>query len=57
MSYGLVSKEDMRFNFGLADSSIPEVDSDLEAEITKYKTLRDVRYERITMGIDHNIGQ
>ena len=33
LSYGLISIEDLRFNFGIINSEIPEVDSDLEIEI------------------------
>lgn len=50
-SYGLISKEDLRFNFGYSD--LPEADSDLENEISKSKIHIDERTERIKLGIEH----
>ena len=49
MSYGLISVEDMRFNFGLANLEIPDADSDLESEIYKSRIHREERYERISV--------
>jgi len=37
LSYALISKEDLRFNFGLQNQEIPDADSDLEMEISKSK--------------------
>ena len=37
LSFALISKEDLRFNFGMQGLEIPDADSDLEAEIYKSK--------------------
>ena len=52
-NYGLISKEDLRPDFGGSDDML-ECDSDLENEIHKAKEERDERVERITNGIEHN---
>lgn len=53
-SYGLMSKEDLRTDFGGGtDQDIPEADSDLEEEIGKADIDRDERIERIKNGIEH----
>lgn len=54
-SYGLISQEDLRFNFGYSD--LPEADSDLESEIKKSKIRIDERTERIKLGIEHTVDQ
>jgi hypothetical protein len=51
MSYGLISMEDMRFNFGYANLEMPDADSDLENEISKSKIRREERYERISVNM------
>lgn len=53
LSYGLISLEDMRFNFGLINEGIPDADSDLENEISKSKIRREERYENIKLGVEH----
>lgn len=53
-SYGLLSKEDLRPDFGNGNDDMPECDSDLENEIKKGEEERDERIERITNGIEHN---
>lgn len=53
-SYGLISKEDLRPDFGNGNDDMPECDSDLENEIKKGDEERDERVERITNGIEHN---
>lgn len=50
-SYGLISKEDLRPDFG-GSQEIPEADSDLEEEINKALADRDERIERIKNGIE-----
>lgn len=52
-SYGLVSKEDLRIDFG-GNEELPEADSDLEDEVQKVNVDRDDRIERIKNGIEHN---
>lgn len=52
-SYGLISKEDLRPDFG-GSEDIPEADSDLEDEIGKSEIDRDERIERIKNGIEHS---
>ena len=52
-SYGLISKEDLRADFG-GSSEIPEADSDLEEELYKMNADRDDRIERIKNGIEHS---
>ena len=49
LSYGLISKEDLRFNFGHDNSEIPDADSDLEAEIMKSRISIDERSEKISV--------
>lgn len=53
ISYGLISKEDLRPDFG-GSEDIPEADSDLEDEIGKSEIDRDERIERIKNGIEHS---
>lgn len=53
-SYGLISKEDLRPDFGSGVDDMPECDSDLENEIKKAEEERDERAERIKNGIEHN---
>ena len=53
-TYGLISKEDLRPDFGLGGDDMPDCDSDLENEIKKGEEERDERVERITNGIEHN---
>ncbi|EAR94225.2 HELP domain protein (macronuclear) [Tetrahymena thermophila SB210] len=52
-SYGLISKEDLRHDFGGSDD-LPDADSDLEEEIGKANVDRDDRIERIKNGIEHS---
>ena len=52
-SYGLISKEDLRSDFG-GSSEVPEADSDLEEELDKMNADRDDRIERIKNGIEHS---
>lgn len=52
-SYGLISKEDLRSDFGGSDD-LPDADSDLEDEIGKSDVDRDERIERIKNGIEHS---
>ena len=51
-SYGLISKEDLRPDFGGSDD-MPDCDSDLENELRKAEEERDERAERIKNGIEH----
>ena len=52
-NYGLISKEDLRPDFGTGED-MPDADSDLENEIMKANQDRDERVERIKNGIEHN---
>ena len=49
-NYGLISKEDLRPDFGGSDD-MPECDSDLENEIHKAKEERDERVENCLIRI------
>jgi microtubule-associated protein-like 6 len=51
-SYGLISREDLRADFG-GSEDMPECDSDLEQETQKARFERDERIERIKNGIEH----
>lgn len=51
-SYGLISKEDLRIDYG-GSEEIPEPDSDLDEEVEKAVADRDDRIERIKNGIEH----
>lgn len=52
-AYGLISKEDIRPDFGGGVDEMPECDSDLENEMLKGEFDRDDRIERIKNGIEH----
>ncbi|KRX05725.1 WD40-repeat-containing domain [Pseudocohnilembus persalinus] len=52
-SYGLISKEDLRPDFGTGQDEMPDCDSDLENEVNKAEIERDERQERIKNGIEH----
>ncbi|EGR31702.1 hypothetical protein IMG5_103460 [Ichthyophthirius multifiliis] len=52
LSYGLISKEDLRPDYG-GNTDVPETDSDLENEQNKASIDRDERVEMIKEGIEH----
>ena len=51
MSYGLVSKEEFRSDFGGTNADVPDADSDLEEELAQGD--EDERTEKIKLGIEY----
>ena len=57
INYGLVNKEEMRPDFGGTNGDIPDVDSDLEEELSR-DDIDDKEYarkQRIKSGIDYKL--
>ncbi|CAD8173443.1 unnamed protein product [Paramecium pentaurelia] len=55
LSYGLISIQDLRFNFGEPQNNelpVPEADSDLENEIFKSRVVKTVEDEAVALGIE-----
>lgn len=56
-SYGIISSEDMRPDFGAGDfGDMPEPDSDLERETYRDMLAFDSKTEKKKVGIDHKLG-
>lgn len=56
-TYGIISSEDMRSDFGGADyGDMPDPDSDLERETERSELAFDQKIERKKVGIDHKKG-
>lgn len=53
MNYGLVSKEELREDYGGTGGDIPDCDSDIENELNHPDTEDNERAERIKMGIEY----
>lgn len=53
ISYGLMSKEELRTDFGGTQGDIPDCDSDLENEISHADADDDERAEKIKLGIEY----
>ena len=52
-NYGIISKEDLRPDFGTGENEMPDADSDFENELLKEQSHYDELSERIKNGIEH----
>lgn len=52
-SFGLITKEDLRLDFGGGDD-VPECDSDLETEVKRKDIIISEQQDRLRNGIEHN---